>query len=96
MARTPTQRRLRRLRGLLVFLAASTALLVAAAARLDSVARGAAAVAALACVIAWLVVLEAEGRVADRLEHRVPRRRLAHARKTQRPAPRRDAARRAA
>lgn len=96
MPRIASQRRLRRLRGLLALLAAAATLCIAAASRLDSTARGIAAVGALACVVAWLVVLEAEGRIAERLERRGGRRRLGHARASQRPAPRRDAARRVA
>lgn len=75
MPRTELNRRLRRLRRALAFLAAVTALLVAVACRLESTGRAVAAIAALGCLIAWLVVLETEGRVADRLERRGQRRR---------------------
>lgn len=97
MARIAPHRRLRRLRGVLVLLAAATALLAAAAFRLESTARGVAAVGALACLVAWLVVLEAEGRMADGLERRGARRRLiGRGRATHRPGLRRETPRRAA
>ncbi|TCZ88086.1 hypothetical protein [Lysobacter sp. N42] len=96
MPRSTHNRRLRRLRGLLALLAVATALFVAAATRLESGARGIAAVGALGCVIAWLVVLEAEGRIAERLERRGLRRRGARGRVAQRSAARRAPSRRAA
>ncbi|MFZ5657123.1 MAG: hypothetical protein ACOY37_08740 [Pseudomonadota bacterium] len=96
MPHSTPHRRLRRLRGLLALLAVATALFVTAATRLESTARGIAAVGALGCVIAWLAVLEAEGRIAERLERRGLRRRSSRGRLPQRPASRRDPARRAA
>lgn len=97
MARIAPHRRLKRLRALLALLGSGAALCVAAALRFDSTARGIAAVGALACVIAWLVVLEAEGRMADNLERRHPRRlRAARPKSTLRPATPREPRRRAA
>lgn len=75
MTRIASHRKLRRLRGLLTLLAAGTALSVALAARMESTTRAMAAVVALLCVVGWLVVLEAEGRLAERLERRGARRR---------------------
>ena len=97
MTRTASHRKLRRLRGLLTLLAAGTALSVAMAARLESTARAVAAIAALGCVVGWLVVLEAEGRMAERLERRGMRRRLGlRSRMPARAASRREAPRRVA
>lgn len=98
MSRTASARRLRRLRGLLGVLAAATALCVMAAARLESTGRALAAIGALGCVVAWLVLLEVEGRLAESVERRGLRRgagsrRLHHgAARTQQRASRRRAA----
>lgn len=77
MSRIASNRRLRRLRGLLGLLAAATALCVVLASKLESTGRAVAAIGALAGLVAWLVVLDIEGRMADRLERRPVRRRLA-------------------
>ena len=65
-----TPRPLRRLRRVLTLLAGFTVLSIAAAFRLEAAGRAIAAVAALAGLVAWLAVLEQEGRTADRLESR--------------------------
>ena len=96
MSRPIPIRRLRRLRTLLALLAAATALLIAAACRFESTARAVAAIAALGCLVAWVFILEAEGRLADRLERRGPRRRGAWARRAPRSIARRQPPRRAA
>lgn len=74
MSRTSSIRRLRRLRGVLGALAAAAALCVMAATRLESTGRALAAIGALGCVVAWLVLLEVEGRLADSVERRGLRR----------------------
>jgi hypothetical protein len=67
------------------------------AARFESTARAVAAVAALGCVAAWLVVLEAEGCMAERLERRGMRRRPElRGRQAARSVTRRETARRVA
>ena len=93
-ARSATPRPLRRLRRALALLATVTALLIAAACRLETVGRAAAAIGALACLAVWVVVLELDGRASDRLDGRGPRR--AAARRTRRVGRREDASRRAA
>ncbi len=74
MSRTPSIRRLRRLRGVLGALAAAAALCVMAATRMESTGRALAAIGAVGCVIAWLVLLDIEGRLADSVERRGLRR----------------------
>jgi hypothetical protein len=97
MARISSHRKLRHLRALLALLATGTAFSIVMAARFESTVRAVAAVAALACVVAWLLVLEAEGRMAERLERRGTRRRLGLAsRPAARATPRREPARRVA
>lgn len=76
MSRIASTRRLRRLRGLLAFLAAATALCVVAAVRLESTGRAVAAICALGGLVGWLVVLDLEGRVAENVERRTLRRRV--------------------
>ena len=71
--RTPP-RPLRRLRRALVLVGALAAVLMLVATRLEALARTLAAVAAFACLVAWLVLLESEGRAAERLETRARRR----------------------
>ncbi|HEY4581601.1 MAG TPA: hypothetical protein VIG88_01860 [Lysobacter sp.] len=73
---------LHRLRRLLALVAALTAALIAAACHFQSLRRALAVLAAGACIVAWLALLEAEARAAERLETRA-RRRLPH-----RPSPR--------
>lgn len=89
-----TPRPLRRLRRALAMLGALTVLLVAAAVRLESAGRAVAAVAAFACLVAWMVLLEREGRTADRLDAHAHRRtalqRPTRAASRPRPAGRRD------
>lgn len=75
MSRITSHRRLRRIRGVLGFLATATVVFVAAASRLDSTGRALAAIGALGCLVAWLVVLDMEGRLADSVERRSLRRR---------------------
>lgn len=74
MSRISPSRRLRRLRSMLAILAGATALLVAAACRLETSARLGAVVGVGFCLVVWLFVLEVEGRLAERLELRGPRR----------------------
>lgn len=69
-------RRLRRLRRWLALLAMATAFLIAAACRFEAVARAVAALGAVACLVAWVIVLDVEGRLADRVEQRGSKRRL--------------------
>jgi hypothetical protein len=69
-----TPRPLRRLRRALVLVGIVTVLLIAAACRLEAVGRLVAALAALACLVAWSVLLDAEGRACERLETRSHRR----------------------
>lgn len=75
MNRAPHSRRLRRLRSILALLGIATALLVAAACRLEATARIAAVAGVAVCLVAWVFVLDAEGRLAERVESRLPRRR---------------------
>lgn len=98
MTRTTHLRRLRRLRSVLALLAAATVLLIAAACRFDSTARLAAAAGAALCLVLWVVVLDTEGRVAERLEARTPRGGRVRSRggRTQRTSARREHTRRAA
>ena len=72
MAAAP--RPLRRLRRALVLVGILTVLLITAACRLEAVGRVVAALGAVACLAAWSVLLEAEGRACDRLEARAHRR----------------------
>lgn len=67
-------RPLRRLRRALVLVGMLTVLLIAAACRLEAVGRIAAALAALACLAAWSMLLDAEGRACERLDVRMHRR----------------------
>ncbi|GAB2522241.1 hypothetical protein [Lysobacter humi (ex Lee et al. 2017)] len=70
MDTAPTPRRqLRRIRTLLALLAGATAILIAAACRLESTARAFAALATVGCLVAWAAMLEVEGRIAERVEH---------------------------
>jgi hypothetical protein len=69
-----TPRPVRRLRRALVLVGTATVLLIAAACRLEAIGRVMAALAALACLVAWSVLLDAEGRACDRLEARTHRR----------------------
>lgn len=73
MAASPP-RPLRRLRRALVLVGILTAVLITAACRLDAMARIIAAIGALACLAAWSILLDAEGRACDRLEARAHRR----------------------
>ena len=66
-------RPLRRLRRALVLVGALTALLITAACRLEAGGRLAAGLGALACLVAWSLLLDAEGRACDRLEARARR-----------------------
>jgi hypothetical protein len=67
-------RPLRRLRRALVLVGILTALVITAACRLEALGRVVAALAALACLAVWSMLLEAEGRACDRLETRAHRR----------------------
>lgn len=96
MSRIVSNRRLRRLRGVLGLLATATALLVVAASRLESTGRALAAIGALGCLVAWLVVLDLEGRVADSVERRSLRRRAGSRRPHHRIAGRQETPRRVA
>lgn len=70
MTAPPSPRRqLRRIRAVLALLAGATAILIAAVCRLESTARAFAALATLGCLVAWAVMLEIEGRIAERVEH---------------------------
>lgn len=90
-------RRLRRLRRCLALLAAMTAILIAAACRLEALGRATAALAAVACLVAWVFVLEAEGRLAERVEQRATKRRLTgRGAASHRPVSRRSTRRKAA
>ncbi|WP_133499598.1 hypothetical protein [Cognatilysobacter terrigena] len=71
---TATPRPLRRLRCALALLAVLTAMLIAGACRAEALARTVAALAAVGCLVAWLVLLDVEGRTAARLEARAHRR----------------------
>lgn len=93
---TSPARRLRRLRAALGLVAALTALLIAAACRLESIGRGAAAVGVLACLATWVVLLDLEGRLAERIERREPRRSPAPRARARRTAGERRARRRRA
>lgn len=70
---------------MLAGVAATTALLIVAACRLEAMARIAAVGGVLLCLVAWVVLLEFEGRAAAQLEDRLRRR----------PAARRNPVRRA-
>lgn len=72
MAAAP--RPLRRLRRALALLATLTAVLIAAACRFETVGRAIAAIGAAGCLVAWLTLLELEGRAAERFETRSHRR----------------------
>ncbi|HEY4560999.1 MAG TPA: hypothetical protein VIG54_09705 [Lysobacter sp.] len=65
---------LHRLRRLLGLVAALTAVLIAAVCRLETMGRAIAAIGVAACLVAWLALLEAEARAAERLEARSHRR----------------------
>lgn len=65
-----TPRPLRRLRRLLALLAILTALLIAAACRMATPGRAVAVTCTVACLVAWTLLLDREGRVANRLEYR--------------------------
>lgn len=65
---------LHRLRRLLALVAVLTAILIAAVCRLEAVGRAIAAIGVAACLVAWLTLLEAEARAAERLEARSHRR----------------------
>jgi hypothetical protein len=81
-AHTSPPRPIRRLRRALVMVGTLTTVMIAAACRLEAGGRAAAALAAVACLALWCVLLEAEGRACDRLEAR------AHRRASARPAAR--------
>lgn len=72
--RRSPRRPLRRLRRALVLVGALTAVLVLVASRLETMARAVTAIAAFACLIGWLALLEVEGRAAERLETQARRR----------------------
>ena len=67
-------RPIHRLRRLLALVAVLTAVSIAAVCRLEAAGRALAAVAAVTCLGAWLALLEAEARAAERLEARGHRR----------------------
>jgi len=71
---THPPRPLRRLRRSLLTVGLLTAVLIAAACRLEAVGRVAASIAAIGCLALWCALLDAEGRACERLEARSHRR----------------------
>ncbi|WP_133479937.1 hypothetical protein [Cognatilysobacter segetis] len=74
MRATPPPRPIRRLRRCLVWVGILTALLIAAACRLDTAGRVIASIGAVAGLALWCALLDAEGRACERLEARSHRR----------------------
>lgn len=75
MERQPSPTRLlRRIRRALAAVAGLTLILIVAACRLGATSRLLAAAGVVACLVAWVLLLDVEGRLADRLERRGNRR----------------------